>query len=253
MKNRITHSLFFALMLLIANVCFAQNQQASQIKLPSALIDEKCLVTMTGAVNKPGRFELRRPLNLLEAISFAGGPTERAGKTIKVAHPVSKPDCENSPENAENQRSEGTEVFELSDLLRTGMKTSPPVQPGDDITVSEVNMAYVIGSVVKPQLILLKAPISVMQAIALAGGTLPNADIEKIRVMHCQPKTKDVSLSMVNLKKASKHRNDDLLLQPEDVVDVWNKGGRIIKNLSIISCPRTPTQQLSQLPLYVIR
>src|SRR4051812_3406409 len=43
-------------------------------------------VAINGAVVKPGQFQMRRPVQLLELVQFyAGGPTERAGGRIQLA------------------------------------------------------------------------------------------------------------------------------------------------------------------------
>src|SRR5215217_1232925 len=43
-------------------------------------------VAINGAVVKPGQFQLRRPVRLLELLQFyAGGPTERSGGSVQIA------------------------------------------------------------------------------------------------------------------------------------------------------------------------
>ncbi|MEJ7709640.1 MAG: SLBB domain-containing protein [Pyrinomonadaceae bacterium] len=41
-------------------------------------------VALIGAVDKPGRFQLQRRMRLLELLTFAGGPLERAGGRIHL-------------------------------------------------------------------------------------------------------------------------------------------------------------------------
>src|SRR5436189_5356534 len=43
-------------------------------------------VAVIGAVDKPGQFRLQRQVRLLELLSFAGGPTDKAGRVIDVIH-----------------------------------------------------------------------------------------------------------------------------------------------------------------------
>lgn len=43
-------------------------------------------VAVIGAVDKPGRFQLQRRVRLLELLSFVGGPSEKAGTRIQIAH-----------------------------------------------------------------------------------------------------------------------------------------------------------------------
>lgn len=49
-----------------------------------------------GAVDKPGQFQLQRRVRLLELVSLAGGPTERAGQRILVARGVEFLACDQS-------------------------------------------------------------------------------------------------------------------------------------------------------------
>src|SRR5215813_10171064 len=43
-------------------------------------------VAVVGAVDKPGRFQLTRRIRLLELLAYAGGPTDKAGGQIVIAH-----------------------------------------------------------------------------------------------------------------------------------------------------------------------
>src|SRR4029078_11960878 len=43
-------------------------------------------VAVIGAVRAPGRFQLQRPVRLLELVSFAGGPADDAGGRRQVKH-----------------------------------------------------------------------------------------------------------------------------------------------------------------------
>src|SRR4051812_44811830 len=41
-------------------------------------------VAVLGAVNQPARFQLKRRIRLLEAVTFSGGVTANAGPTIQI-------------------------------------------------------------------------------------------------------------------------------------------------------------------------
>src|SRR5260370_37130077 len=41
-------------------------------------------VALIGAVNEQGRYQMQRRLRLLELLSFAKGPSEKAGQTINI-------------------------------------------------------------------------------------------------------------------------------------------------------------------------
>ncbi len=55
-------------------------------------------VAINGAVARPGQFQLRRPVRLLELVQFyAGGATERSGGRIQIARMPALGMCEAKP------------------------------------------------------------------------------------------------------------------------------------------------------------
>src|SRR5580765_6758109 len=64
----------------------ARGQQPAAQNAPSP---REC-VAVIGAVNMPGRFELKRQIKLFEALSFAGGFKKNAGATVQVISTGSK-------------------------------------------------------------------------------------------------------------------------------------------------------------------
>src|SRR5574341_426176 len=134
-------------------------------------------VAVIGAVDKPGRFQLQRRVRLLELISFVGGPTDKAGTRIQVAHMGSGLTCDPSGKLTTTEEGLGDfEVYSLAETLQGDHKSNPYVQPGDVVTIPEAEQAFVIGNVYKPSPIPLKMPITVSQAIAMAGGVLPDSN-----------------------------------------------------------------------------
>jgi polysaccharide export outer membrane protein len=51
-------------------------------------------VAVTGAVLKPGSFQLERRVRLRELLTLAGGPTEQAGQLIQIVRDEYSPVCE---------------------------------------------------------------------------------------------------------------------------------------------------------------
>src|SRR4026207_2207488 len=56
-------------------------------------------VAIIGAVNDQSRFELQRRVRLLELLTYAKGPSPRAGQTINVVHSTSPSLCKQRDEN----------------------------------------------------------------------------------------------------------------------------------------------------------
>lgn len=184
-------------------------------------------VAVIGAVNTPGRFQLQRRIRLLDLLSFAGGPAERAGGNIQVVHSTLYPSCEPTAPGVARSSSAalGLNIFKLRDTLAGNTRSNPYVRPGDVITVLEFDQIYVIGNVVRPSSIPLKEKITLSQAIAIAGGTLPDSQSDRIRVIRQKPDGTKEEI-VVDLKAINKRRVPDVVLQANDIVEVPTASGR---------------------------
>lgn len=181
-------------------------------------------VAVVGAVNTPGRFQLQRRVRLLEILTFAGGPSANAGRTVQIVHSPGAPlVCEGEVVTADEVK-EGLSYYELSKTLRAEEAANPFLKPGDVITVPDADQVYVVGSVNKPTSIPLREPLTASRAILMAGGVARGAE-SKIRIIRQSqiggPKTELV----MNLKDVNKGTAEDILLQSNDVVEVPTQGG----------------------------
>lgn len=184
-------------------------------------------VAVIGAVNTPGRFQLQRRICLLDLLSFAGGPAERAGGNIQVVHSTLYPSCEpTAVDLARRSNALGLSIFKLRDTLAGNTRSNPYVRPGDVITVLEFEQIYVIGNVVRPSSIPLKEKITLSQAIAMAGGTLPDSQSGRIRVIRQKADGNTKEEIVVDLKAINTRRVPDVVLQANDIVEVPTAGGR---------------------------
>lgn len=205
-------------------------------------------VAVIGAVNTPGRFQLQRRIRLLDLLSFAGGPAERAGGNIQVVHELSFPVCEkaNSQTDPTSGDALGISVFKLRDTLAGNSRANPYVRPGDVITVLEFEQIYVIGNVVRPAAFPLKERITLTQAIAMAGGTLRDSQSDRIRVIRQNASDNLKQELIVDLKAINKRQAADIVLQPNDIVEVPTANGRrFLRNILERVVPgiaRFPTQ-----------
>jgi polysaccharide export outer membrane protein len=124
-------------------------------------------VAIIGAVNEQGRFELQRRVRLLELLTFAKGPSPKAGQTINVVHSTAPSFCP----KANDDEISAFASYRLSDTLLGEPKANPYLEAGDIVTLPEADQVYVVGNVVMPLTIPLMEPITVSRAIAMAGGT----------------------------------------------------------------------------------
>jgi len=213
-------------------------------------------VAVIGAVDKPGKFQLQRRVRLLELLSSAGGPTDKAGKRVQVAHIGRQNSCQSpaldvTPVETNTGKDDETDydIFNLNETLRGDEKANPYIQPGDIISVPEAEQAFVVGNVFKPAAIPLREPTTVTEAIAMVGGTLPDTKTDRIRVIRKVSGASEKLELTVNLQDIVRKKSSDLFLQPGDIVEVSVSGGkRFIRNIYNAMGPA-----LSNMPIYVIR
>jgi len=202
-------------------------------------------VAVVGAVNTPGRFQLRRPIRLLDLLAFAGGPTDRGGRQVQVVH-SNGTGCVADEGEAAALIEETFSAFDLRDTLRGDPKANPFVRPGDVVTVPEAEQAFVVGNVVNPTTIPLKETVTITQAIAMAGGTMPDTKSDGVRIVRQSEGGKNVIV--VDLKAIATRRSEDIPLLANDVVEVPVSGGkRFLRTLTGAILPST-----RRLPIRVI-
>ena len=205
-------------------------------------------VAVIGAVNLPGRFQLQRPMRLLELLTFAGGPSERAGARVQVAHAAAPSPCAPQPDAGEENAAELLSAYRLGETLRGVEQANPYVQPGDIVNLPEAEQAFVVGNVLRPTAIDLKEPVTVSRAIAMAGGTMPDTRRERVRVLRQTPGAADKQEILVDLRAVERRQAEDLVLQADDIVDVPTAGGkRLLRSLVSSIFPAA-----GQLPVQVI-
>jgi polysaccharide export outer membrane protein len=113
----------------------------------------------------------------------------------------------------------GRTPIELRDVLTTALKqymTNPVVT----VIVVEATAAtaYVLGEVNHPGAVNLQAPLTVLQALAIAGGLKDFADVKNIRIL--RNTATGVQTIAFNYKEALKTSRAPIYLRPGDTVVV---------------------------------
>mgnify|MGYP003288439141 CR=1 FL=1 len=180
-------------------------------------------VAIIGAVNEQSRFELQRRVRLLELLTYAKGPSPRAGQTINIVHSTTGSPCKKDNDTA---ASVPFTSYKLSDVLQGDPKSNPYLEAGDIITLPEADQVYVVGNVFSPITIALKEPITLTRAIAMAGGLRQDTSKDKIRVIRQEPGTTIRKEIIVDLSAIEKKRSEDLSLLPNDIIDVPASAGK---------------------------
>ena len=202
-------------------------------------------VAVVGAVDKPGRFQLQRQVRLLELLTFSGGPTEKAGRTVQITHAENAQRCAGSETNADES---GLNAYSLSDVLAGRTEANPFLRPGDVVNVLEADQVFVVGNVVRPSTIPLREPVTVSRAIAMSGGVLPYTKTDRVRIVRQPPGDAPKQELIVDLKAIEKKNANDITLQANDIIDVPVSGSkRLLGNLVGAIGPA-----VTQMPVQVI-
>jgi protein involved in polysaccharide export with SLBB domain len=220
-------------------------------------------VAINGAVARPGQFQLRRPVRLLELLQFyAGGATDRSGGRVQIARMPALGACEPKPGKPEQVAQAAPAVtpiddagspsfltFRLEDTVRGEERANPYLQPGDVITLPEAKEAYVVGNVIRPGPVQLKDDhLTVSRAVAMVGGTMPDTKQDKVRIVRQEANGTSREF-FVDLNAIKKQQAEDVALMPNDIIEVPVAGGkRILRSLVGAFVP-----SVGQLPVQVIR
>jgi len=201
-------------------------------------------VAIIGAVNEQSRFELQRRVRLLELLTYARGPSAKAGQTINIVHSTAPSLCRAGSDDEIAAFSS----YKLSDTMVGDPKANPYVEAGDIVTLPEADQIYVVGNVYTPVTIPLKEPITLSRAIAMAGGAKIDTKKDKIRIVRQEPGSLAKTEIIVDLSAIEKKRADDLALLPNDIIDVpLSSGKSLLRGLVAGSA-----QMVTQLPVHAI-
>jgi len=180
-------------------------------------------VAIIGAVNDQSRFELQRRVRLLELLTYAKGPSPKAGQTINIVHGQMSSICQTSEGEDLNKTFSS---YRLSDTLRGDPNANPYLDAGDIVTLPEADQVYVVGNVFTPITIPLKEPVTLSSAIAMAGGLKQDTKKDKIRIVRQEPGSTTKKEIIVDLYAIEKRRADDPVLEANDIIDVPTSAGK---------------------------
>jgi polysaccharide export outer membrane protein len=179
-------------------------------------------VSVLGEVKNPGNYEIETSRNVLDILSLAGGLTDAASRniTIKRRVPAGATSAVFVPNNADDAIEQSTMVY-----------------PGDIVIVPKAGLVYVLGDVGRPGGYYMQrdSQLSVLQAVTMAGGVLPNAAAPHARIVR---KTStgytDIPLPLRDIQNGKK---PDVQLEADDVIYVPFSYGRnmFIQSSSIMA------------------
>ena len=168
-------------------------------------------VSILGAVQNPGPYELLGRQTLLQIISEAGGMTEDAGETIIIIRQL-------ADGSSKTLRIPAEEL-----IVKGDAKLNIVLQPGDiiNIPVDKIVHVYVFGQVRNPGALAVKRSHipTLLQAIAQAGGFGERASKGGVLIKRINKEGQEIQIK-VNVKDIIKGKKKDIQLQENDVVFV---------------------------------
>lgn len=207
-------------------------------------------VSVVGAVEKPGVYQLKRHTTLFDAIVLAGGPKE-AGPTVMLTRAERSGPIAHG--RARTKLGEGGSasmelVVDLKDVMSgRGPEAELEVYPDDVVsvaTVKQLRLVHLSGEVNRPGSVeLVQSPtMSLVKLVALAGGLTKSASAGKTMIVHIGEDGVQTSAAFVDLRKVMSGKTKDLELMPGDVVIV--PANTFLSYLQTVSIPAVSTGML---------
>ena len=190
-------------------------------------------VSLLGEVARPGVYPVIGEPRLLDVVSAAGGFTASAGQSITVTH---------------RNRSDKPLTVPLSRKLSDNPVSNIPVSPGDTILVHKADVVYVVGEVGRPSGFLMDSDsLTVLKAIALAGGTTPTAKLNGARIIRKGPN--GMTETPIELKKMLQAKAVDIPMKADDILFVPSSARKVLMNRSM----EVATQAAAAVSIVAIR
>ncbi len=175
-------------------------------------------IGVIGAVEKPGKYFVRRRFHLLEMLAMAGGPNKESGTRLIVSRTGSTSKCQICRRTlivSDDFTFLGFKMREIQEGKRMLW-----MQPGDIVSVLEADIVYVYGNVKQEGAIKIRETTTLTQAIVTAEGLKPAAKKDKIRILRQKGDSGEREELVFDLNQIDKGKIPDPILQPNDIVAV---------------------------------
>ena len=175
----------------------------------SVYVERFSSISILGEVRNPGSYELKGKLSIMDAIAQAGGFNIDADiNNVKILR------------YEENQQK--TIQVRLGDLKKGIEGTEIALRPNDTIFVEKIGKVTVLGEVTRPGTFELKDKLTVLEAIAMAGGFTNIAAINSTRIIREPPSGSKKKVIKINVRDVISRgkRERDIELLAGDIIYV---------------------------------
>ena len=185
-------------------------------------------ISVIGAVEKPGIFEVTGQKTVLDILSMGGGLKEDAGQLLFLIRPPRLEDEAAKGSKEIGETIPRTFVIDLEELLVRGdLSLNLPLAHGDVVNVPVSGKIFVGGEVKSPGGFPLKGKrMTVSQAIAMAGGLIPESDGAETKIFRYSGRGAEREILSADVYAIQKGQSDDPYLKENDIIIVPKHGMR---------------------------
>ncbi len=140
-------------------------------------------VFILGEVRNPGRFTLSGNMTLLQALAQAGSATTNASDEVKIYRPKDPTQATAIVPDETGKADASEEITVNIQDLRSGVAQTYQIHDGDTIFVPKARNFYVTGQVRSPGTFVWQRGMTVLQALALAGGVGERGAAGRIKII----------------------------------------------------------------------
>ena len=157
------------------------RQPQANVKLTGKNESVKTPAMVLGAVRNPSRFLLNRRVFLSELLVLAGGPNERAGRSVQIVPTSNAWQCNDDGTFFQREADAVSAlVLPLEAVQRKDAAADLQIHHGDIVTVLEADLVYLNGLIANPAAFAYSSGLTLTQALAKAGGINGAANTARI-------------------------------------------------------------------------
>ena len=162
----------------VAAIFAKKLEQGQYIKNPKVSIKVIQQLSRTfsvlGEVLRPGRYPLQGQISILEALSLAGGVSQKAEKNLRILR--------REPGKPGTDLQEYASVRLELDASRLAPELAQKIQPNDVLFVPQQKNFYVYGEVRRPGIYPMEEDLNVMRVLSIGGGVTDRGSVRRISI-----------------------------------------------------------------------